>query len=95
MKYEIEIEITPGNWQKVEASSLTDDHEQNPPADADPEMMDGSAWYLDGDYTVPPRNIRVFRKCFCGKQMVLESGYWVCPEYETDSPDADEHCQPV
>jgi len=54
----LEIEITPGNWIAVEPEQLTDDHEQHPTTD-DPELLGGSSWYLDGDYTTPPREIRV------------------------------------
>lgn len=58
MKKRIEIEITPNNWIEISLDQLTDDHEEHPAVD-DPEILNGSSWYLDGDYTVPPMEIRI------------------------------------
>lgn len=60
--HKIEIEVTPNNWIPVDASQLTDDHEEEIDIDIDPEILNGSSWYLDGDYTVPPREIRIISK---------------------------------
>lgn len=54
----IQYEIYPENWIDVTLDKLTDDHEENPTID-DPVVLNGSEWYLDGDYTQPPRPIRI------------------------------------
>jgi hypothetical protein len=58
-KIEIEIEIFNGNWIPVDASQLTDDHENELDINIAPEILDGSSWYLDSAYTDPPRKIRI------------------------------------
>ncbi len=55
----IEIEIYNGHWIEVTADQLTDDHEISLNDDLDLEIINGSSWYLDGDYTTAPRPIRV------------------------------------
>ena len=54
----IEMEIMRGCWEEVELDQLTDDQEETPTTE-DPSLLDGSSWYLDGDYTVAPRPVRV------------------------------------
>lgn len=55
----IEVEMAPGQWVPVEPSQLTDDHELPLDPTTDPEVLEGSSWYVDGDYTSPPKPIRV------------------------------------
>jgi len=54
----IEIELFRGHWIEVELIQLTDDHEENPTTD-DPTLLEGSHWYLSGNYTVSPRKVRI------------------------------------
>jgi len=55
----IEIEITPNNWVSVHPEELTDDHENIIDITIDHDILAGSSWYLNGNYTVPPLPVRL------------------------------------
>ena len=58
----IKIETTHGHWIAVDASQLTDGQGNGINIDTDPTDINGSYWYLNGDYTAPPMPIRINNK---------------------------------
>jgi len=57
--HKLEILMPSGVWVAVDASQLTDDHEEEINVDIDPEIINGSFWYLDGNYTIMPMEVRI------------------------------------
>ena len=57
----LEAEILPGHWVEVFPEQLTDDHEMVFDPEVHMGMVEHTRWYIDGDYSAPPKLVRVVR----------------------------------